>query len=121
MQKSKEEIEVLNKRFLELQDYYKENPTCKKTWDEMFFIAYDCALNTLKKKVGRYRNDLEDLAIDVTCTLMERIKYGTKSNKDWRVEFLPTCIHYIVLKRLYNQQTVFEEKIIVDSEKILKT
>lgn len=116
MQKSKEEIEELNKRFLELQDLYKDEPNNKKVWDEMFFIAYDCALNTLKKKAGHYRNDLEDLATDATCVLMERIKNGTRSCKDWRAGSLPTCLHYIVLKLLYEQQTVFEEKVIVDSE-----
>lgn len=117
MQKSKEEIEELNQRFIELQNKYKEEPN-KKTWDEMFFIAYDCALNTLKKKAGRYRNDLEDLAVDATCTLLERIKHGTRKDHDWRVGSLPTCLHYIVLKILYNQQTVFEEKVLVDDELI---
>lgn len=78
----------------------------------MFDISYDCAYNTLKKKAGGYRNDLEDLAEDATIILMDRIKNGTKRNPDWEVQSLPTCMYYIVLKMLYNDQQKFEDRLI---------
>lgn len=78
----------------------------------MFSIANDCMLNTLKKKAGGKRFDLEELALDGTCILMNRIKNGTRKVEDWRVEYLATCCHFIALKLLYNDQQKWEDKVV---------
>lgn len=111
------EVQVKNKEFLSVQEDWKKTKN-KKSWERMWFLAYDCCLNTLKKRVGGIRIDLEELATNATILLLNKIKNGTRRNKDWRVKSLPTCCHYAILKVLYSPQLKFEDKVILLSEMI---
>lgn len=107
---TKEQIRERNSQFVTLQNEWKISNDSLK-WNQMWFIAYECLFNTLKKKAGGKRTDLEELAMDGTIILMDRLKNGTRDTNDYRVEYLPTCMHYIAVKLLYNEQRKFDDKV----------
>ena len=107
---TKVQIKERNEKFIRLQNEWKVDGN-KRKWDEMWTIAYECLFNTLKKKAGGKRNDLEELAMDGTVILMNRLKNGTTRTDDYRVKYLPTCMHFISLKLLYNPQQQFDDKL----------
>lgn len=109
--RTKAEMEIVkknNEEFLKAQDRWKIDHN-DKDWNFMWQQTYECSLNSLKKKLGGIRHDLEDLAMEVTILLMNRVKNGTKKESDYRIKSLPTCVHWGIITVVYPPQRVFEE------------
>lgn len=77
----------------------------------MSLAIYDCMLNTLKKKAGGKRTDLEELATDGMIILLNRLQHGTRDTDDYHIKYLPTCCHFVALKLLYDPQRKFDDNV----------
>lgn len=96
-----------NEKFSQLQYKYRE-ANSKIIRDEMWIIAFRCACNILKKKIGKIADweKISQLAIDMVVRLFERIDNRLKWPDGYTVLNLPTVMNGIFLTLYYSKKEI---------------
>ena len=106
--KSKNVLKQQEMELYKLQDEFYYNGTNKKEiWDKMFFMVLEAVTYAIKKKlIGIVRNDIDDLALDATCQIMNRYN----KSDGYRIKYLLTTANYAAIGVLYNQKQIFLDR-----------
>lgn len=108
----KERLKQKENEFYSLQDTYRttDSPSIKKQcWDRMFVLMLHAVTAAIKSKLkGVLRNDIEDLALEATCQVMNR--YTTIEN--YAVQYLLATARFAAIGVLYNEKQQFYDKML---------
>lgn len=78
----------------------------KKYWDQMFYMMLRAITAAIKKKlVNVKRDDIDELALDATCQVMNRYL----KPEGYEVQYLLACAHWSAIGVLYNGKQKFKD------------